>query len=78
MAIEHKTLKVVGDRKMHCGGCESSVKFALQQLPGVQGVEASHKTQLINLTLEAEASDLAQIRQELDWLGYQVAEVEEA
>jgi copper chaperone len=78
MAIEHKTLKVVGERKMHCSGCESSVKFALQELSGVQGVEASHKTQLINLTLEAEASDLAQIRQELDWLGYQVAEVKEA
>jgi copper chaperone CopZ len=63
---------------MHCGGCENTVKFALKQLLGVQTVEASHKTQLIELTFDAQAIDLKRVQQELDWIGYQVAEVEAA
>lgn len=30
-------IEVVGDKKMHCGGCESRVRFALQRMPGVHG-----------------------------------------
>lgn len=78
MALESKTLKVVGARTMHCGGCESTVKFALKQLPGVHDVEASHKTQLIHLTFDRQALSLERVRQELDWLGYAVAEPGEA
>lgn len=77
MTFETTTLKVTGEQTMHCGGCERTVKFALKQLPGVRQVEASHKTQLINLTFDAEALDLERVRQELDWIGYQVAEMEE-
>lgn len=76
MTIQTKTLKVIGRQTMHCGGCEHTVKFALKQLPGVQKVEASHKTQLIDLTFDAKALDLERVRQELDWIGYQVAEAE--
>lgn len=76
MTTETKTLKVIGEQTMHCGGCERTVKFALKQLPGVQRVEASHKTQLIDLTLDTETLDMEQVQQELDWIGYQVAEVE--
>jgi copper chaperone CopZ len=76
MTTTRKTFQVTGQNKMNCGGCESSVKFALSNLPGVQAVEASHKTQRIELTCEPDVADLTQIRQELDWLGYQVAEVE--
>ena len=78
MTIETKTLKVVGEQTMHCGGCESTVKFALKQLPGVQRVEASHKTQLIDLTFDVEKLDMGRVQQELGWIGYQVAETEEA
>ena len=77
MTIETKTLKVVGEQTMHCGGCESTVKFALKQLPGIQGIEVNHKTQLINLTLDTEALDMGRVYQELGWIGYQVAETEE-
>ena len=78
MTFETKTLKVIGEQKMHCGGCERTVKFALKQLPGVQTVEASHKTQLIELSFDPQVVDLKRVQQELDWIGYQVAEVEEA
>lgn len=78
MTVETKTLKVTGEQTMHCGGCERTVQFALKQLPGVRQVEASHKSQLIELTFDSQAIDLKQVQQELDWIGYQVAEVEEA
>ena len=77
MTVESKTLKVIGEQTMHCGGCENTVKFALKQLPSIQQVEANHKTQHIELTFDAQVLDLEQIYQELDWIGYQVAEVEE-
>ena len=78
MTTQTKTLKVVGEQTMHCGGCESTVQFTLKQVPGVQAVEASHQTQLIKVTLDPQSVDLAKVKQELDWIGYQVAEAEEA
>jgi copper chaperone CopZ len=78
VTIKTATLKVIGEQTMHCGGCETTVKFTLEQLPGVQRVEANHSSQLINLTFGPQALDLEQVRQELEWIGYQVAEVEEA
>jgi len=78
MAMESKTLKVIGEHTMHCGGCENTVKFALKQLPGVQQVEASHRTQLIHLTFDPQVLDPERVRQELEWVGYWVAEVEGA
>jgi copper chaperone CopZ len=78
MTFETKTLKVTGQQTLHCGGCERTVKFALKQLPGARQVEASHKSQLITLTFDSQAIDLKWVQQELDWIGYQVAEVEEA
>ena len=77
MTIETRTLKVVGQQQMHCGGCENTVQFSLKQVPGVQQVEASHKTQLIELVFNPEAVNLQQIQQTLELLGYQVTEVAE-
>lgn len=76
MTTQTKTLKVTGEQTMHCGGCESTVKFTLKQLPGVQDVKASHKTQLIKLTLDPQRADLERIQQELGWIGYQVVDTE--
>ncbi|MCL4302086.1 MAG: heavy metal translocating P-type ATPase [Anaerolineae bacterium] len=73
MTIQTKTLKVIGEQTMHCGGCEHSVKFVLGQLPGVQSVEASHKTQQINLTFDPQLLNLEQVHQALDRLGYEVS-----
>jgi copper chaperone CopZ len=75
MTTETKIFRVVGQQKMHCGGCENTVQFTLRQVPGVQQVEASHKTQLIKLRFDSQNVDLERIQQELDWIGYQVAEV---
>ena len=77
MTTETKTLKVVGQQMMHCGGCEHTVKFTLKQLPGVQEVEASHKSQQIDLTFDPKTLEMEQVRQELEWIGYQVDEIEE-
>ena len=59
-----------------CGGCEKTVQFTLKQVLGVQQVEASHKPQLIKLTFDSQVLDLERVRQEFDWIGYHVAEVE--
>lgn len=73
MTIQTKTLKVMGEQTMHCGGCEQTVKFVLGQLPGVQSVEASHKSQQINLTFDPQKLNLEQVHQALDRLGYKVS-----
>lgn len=73
MTIQTKTLKVMGEQTMHCAGCENSVKFVLGRLPGIQSVEASHKTQQINLTFDPEILNLEQVHQALDRLGYEVS-----
>lgn len=73
-----KVFKITGNNTMHCGGCESTVKFALKQLAGVEVVEASHKTQQIELTFDPQFLALESISQELDWIGYQVEEVDHA
>ncbi|MCQ3979706.1 MAG: heavy metal translocating P-type ATPase, partial [Anaerolineae bacterium] len=73
MTIQTKTMKVIGEQTMHCGGCEHTVKFVLGQLPGVQSVEASHKTQQINLTFDPHMLNLEQVHQALDRLGYEVS-----
>lgn len=65
-------LKVTGERTIHCAGCERSVKFTLANLPGVKEVEADHKTQLIEVTLISDETDLEEVKAQLDWIGYEV------
>lgn len=60
---------------MHCGGCERTVTFTLSQLPGVNVIKADHKTQLIELVLTGEETDLDKVKAELDWIGYEVEPV---
>ncbi len=69
------TLKVVGSQTMHCGGCERTVTFTLSQLSGVKVIKADHKTQLIELMLTDEETNLDKIKSELDWIGYEVEAV---
>ena len=66
------TLKITGPQTMHCGGCERTVTFTLSQLPGVNVIRADHKTQLIELVLTGEETDLDKVKAELDWIGYEV------
>ncbi|MEX0788969.1 MAG: heavy metal-associated domain-containing protein [Anaerolineales bacterium] len=65
-------LKVVGDQRMHCAGCESTVRFTLGRLPGVQRVHADRKTQVIVVSA-GEGLDPRRVLEELEWIGYQTA-----
>jgi copper chaperone CopZ len=65
------SLKVVGQRTIHCSGCENTVKYALSQIPGVEQIRADHKTQLIEFDLTSEVADLDKVKAELEWIGYQ-------
>ncbi len=64
-------LKVTGERTIHCAGCERSLKFTLENLPGVREVEADHEKQLIEVTLVSDETDLEKVKAELEWIGYE-------
>lgn len=66
------SFKVVGANKMNCGGCERSVKATLLDLPGVQRVSASHRTQDIAVTVGGSATGASAIKAELSEIGYEV------
>lgn len=58
----------VHDRRIHCDGCEGRIVRALGRLDGVTGVEASHETQRVRVSVadggpgrEAIARKLAEI-----------------
>jgi copper chaperone len=61
--------KVVG---MTCGGCENSVKRVVKQLPGVQGVEASHVEKKVNVFYDDNQVNEGQIMNQIKKLGYEV------
>ena len=65
-------LQVVGSQTMHCAGCERTVTFTLSQLPGVKVIKADHKTQVIEILLTGDETDLDKVKAELDWIGYEV------
>ncbi len=66
------TLEVVGEQTLHCGGCERTVEFTLSQLPGVRVIDVDHTTQLIEITLTGDQTDLEKVQAELEWIGYRV------
>lgn len=65
-------LKVVGEHTIHCSGCENSVKLALSKLPGLEAINADHKTQLIEFEMTPDQVDLDKVKAELEWIGYEV------
>ena len=69
---QNVTLKVVGDRTIHCGGCENTVQLSLSRLPGVEQVEADHNSQLIKFSFTPGSSEMAQVQAELELIGYEV------
>lgn len=70
--IEKMTFKVVGDRTIHCNGCENSINFALNQMSDVREAVADRVLQMIEITPAGEDVDGSNIVKELDSLGYQV------
>ena len=65
-------LGVVGEQKMHCRGCERTIEFALARLPGVHTVKADQVSQTVEIVPALGGIDLAEIRSELEWIGYRV------
>ncbi len=65
-------LKVVGDNTIHCVGCERTVEFTISHMPGVEKVKADHKTQDIEFVLTSGETDLENVQDSLEWIGYQV------
>ena len=52
--MERKTISVAG---MSCNGCEQNVKNALQNLNGVNRVEADHEADTVELVAEDDVAD---------------------
>lgn len=67
-------LKIVGDNKMNCNGCERSVKAALMDVQGVTAVSADHTTQNVVVTANDSTVQPATLTHELAEIGY-VAEL---
>ncbi len=63
--------EVTGEEKMHCGGCETRVRFALGRVPGVQEVIASAKTQRIAVVIAPELVTAEQILAKLNDVGFE-------
>ena len=57
---------------MTCGGCENAVKRALQQLPGVHEVSASHLGNEVHVTFDEATVTPQTIRERIEALGYSV------
>lgn len=61
-------LKVEG---MMCGGCENRVKNALNEIEGIENVEANHKEGLVKITINKEISE-DMLKERIEDLGYEV------
>lgn len=63
---------VVGEEKLHCEGCEQRVDRALRRLPGIREVQASHRSQRIEVGYDPDRVGEEQLRERLELLGYEV------
>jgi copper chaperone CopZ len=70
--IQALNYEIVGEEKMHCGGCESRVSSALKRLDGVRDVSASAADQRVVVTVNTGQVSSEQIEQRLAQLGYEV------
>ena len=58
---------------MTCGGCESAVTRALQQVEGVEEVSASHAANVVGVTYDPAKVTRAMVKEKIEALGYDVA-----
>ncbi|HEY3247763.1 MAG TPA: heavy-metal-associated domain-containing protein [bacterium] len=61
------TLKVP---RIHCDGCVNTVTRAVQRLPGVESVQASEMTKIVNVEFDPDKVNEDQIRAALQLVGY--------
>jgi copper chaperone CopZ len=64
------TLKVP---RIHCDGCVNTVTQAVRKLQGVQSVQASESTKLVNVAFDPAQVSEEQIRATLQLVGYPAA-----
>ena len=69
--IETLELTVRGEELIHCVGCENRIQTVISTLPGVLKVKADHMTQEIRITLDQGRISLKEVREKLDFMGYQ-------
>ena len=61
-------LKVKG---MHCKSCDMLVTDELGEIPGVSGIEASHKTGIVKFNAE-DSVNIEVVKKKIRELGYEV------
>lgn len=64
---------VTGEQKIHCEGCEERIGRALGRLPGVENAEASADSQRVVVEFDPERVGTEEVRQRLDFLGYEAS-----
>lgn len=69
-------LRIVGEPKMQCSGCERTAEFVVSEIAGVRSVTADHQTQRIEITAGQDVIQAA--REALASVGYEVNIVEGA
>lgn len=63
---------VTGDEKIHCSGCETRIRFALERMQGVQHVAADAGTQCVAVAFDPALLTPKQIRERLKEMGFDV------
>ncbi|MEA2118792.1 heavy metal-associated domain-containing protein [Halovibrio sp. HP20-50] len=71
--IEGLSYIVTGDEKIHCEGCESRIKNALQRLEGVHQVFANAEGQSIRVSIDRSRVSPEQVEARLTQIGYDVS-----
>ncbi|CEG54773.1 heavy-metal-associated domain-containing protein [Stutzerimonas nitrititolerans] len=71
--LESINYTVTGEEKMHCAGCESRVKNALQRLEGMHQVVASAEGQAIRVSIDSSKLSPEQVEARLAQIGYEVS-----
>jgi copper chaperone CopZ len=66
-AVETAILEVRG---MSCGGCERSVRLAVEELPGIDHVVPEHIADEVEVTYDPAAVTLDQIRAAISEAGF--------
>jgi copper chaperone CopZ len=64
-------IKVVGDKTINCGGCEGNVVSAISKVAGVNKVNASRNTQMVEIFSDTDIA-MEAIVAEMSGIGYQI------
>ncbi len=63
---------VTGDEKIHCSGCETRIRFALERMQGVRHVTADAATQCVAVAFDPLLLTSMQLRERLQMMGFDV------